>query len=83
MSDEIPPIPPLNVTHQITDEDVVKLARAAMEPSRRADDGSSFPNGEGITLNLTHKNIKRLPDEVIDIIKDEIERYVSPDAAVI
>jgi hypothetical protein len=76
MSDDIAPVPPLNVAHQITDEDVVKLARAAMEPSRRVEAGGALPSGEGITLDLTHKNIKRLPDEVIDIIKDEIERYV-------
>jgi hypothetical protein len=74
MSEEFPqgagPLPP------VTTEDVVSLARAAIsssrEESRRADDVSS----SGITVDLTHKNIARLPDEVIDIIKDEIERSV-------
>jgi hypothetical protein len=72
MSEELPPgSGPLQ---QVTAEDVVSLARAAIassrEQSRRADDVSS----SGITVDLTRKNIARLPDEVIDIIKDEIER---------
>jgi hypothetical protein len=74
MSEEFPqgagPPPP------VTTEDVVSMARAAIsasrEESRRADDALS----SGITVDLTHKNIARLPDEVIDIIKDEIERSV-------
>jgi hypothetical protein len=75
MSEEFPQgagPPPL-----MTAEDVVSLARAAIstsrEQSRRGDDASS----SGITVDLTHKNIVRLPDEVIDIIKDEIERLVN------
>jgi hypothetical protein len=61
----------------MTTEEVVSLARAAIsssrEQSRRGDDASS----SGITVDLTHRNIARLPDEVIDIIKDEIERLVN------
>ena len=74
MSEELPPGagPP----QQVTTEDVVSLARAAIgasrDASRRADDTST----SGITVDLTHKNITRLPDEVIDIIKDEIGRSV-------
>ena len=30
----------------------------------------------GVTVNLSHKNIQKLPDEVIDIIKDQLERWV-------
>jgi hypothetical protein len=29
----------------------------------------------GVTLDLGHKKLVNLPDEIIDIIKDEIERY--------
>ncbi|KAF2417657.1 hypothetical protein EJ08DRAFT_654477 [Tothia fuscella] len=75
MSEEFS-IAPLSVQPAVSEEDVIKLARAAMDLSRRVDDGSSPPEGQqpGITVDLTHKNITRLPDEVIDIIKDEIER---------
>jgi hypothetical protein len=30
----------------------------------------------GVTVDFGHKRIVNLPDEVIDIIKDEIERYM-------
>jgi hypothetical protein len=68
---------------QVSEEDVVSLARAAIEASRqesrRADDDSTSTELQqpGLTVDLTHKNIIRLQNEVVDIIKDEIERYVA------
>ncbi|KAF2399051.1 hypothetical protein EJ06DRAFT_68924 [Trichodelitschia bisporula] len=65
---------------QPSDADVISLAREAFEASRKvlrqAGDGSASSEMQqpGITVDLGHKNIARLPDEVIDIIKDEIER---------
>jgi hypothetical protein len=66
----------------ISDEQVVKLTRAAFEHSRsdiRAA-AESVPREvqqqqPGITIDLGHKNIARLPDEVIDVIRAEIERF--------
>ena len=64
----------------LTDEDVIALARAAIEASRdeirRGRDGVDAVDLQqpGVTVDLGHKNIIRLPDEVVDIIKDEIER---------
>jgi len=73
----------------ISDDDVVALAKAAFEQSRddithRAAEApnaprdlqSQQPQQPGITIDLGHKNIARLPDEVIDVIRAEIERCV-------
>lgn len=65
----------------ISDDEVVALAKAAFEHSRsdiRAA-AESAPRElqqqqPGITIDLGHKSIARLPDEVIDVIRAEIER---------
>jgi len=72
----------------MTDDAVVALVREAIDNSRedvqrRAVDSTTPPSSDvqpptGITIDLGHRNIQRLPDEVIDIIKDEIERYAIP-----
>jgi hypothetical protein len=59
--------------HPISDEGIVALAKAAIELSR---DDVAAGRGRYITIDLGHKNIARLPDEVIDIIRAGIERYV-------
>ncbi|KAH7389558.1 RAM signaling pathway protein-domain-containing protein [Phaeosphaeria sp. MPI-PUGE-AT-0046c] len=64
----------------ISDDEVVALAKAAFEHSRsdlRAA-AESAPRElqqqqPGITIDLGHKSIARLPDEVIDVIRAEIE----------
>ena len=66
------------------DEDVVALAKEAIEASREdlkqrsiADtpgSGKDVQQQPGITIDLGHKNIVRLPEEVIDVIRVEIER---------
>ena len=65
----------------ISDEEVVALAKAAINHSRtdinqRGPDASRELQQQqpGITIDLGHKNIARLPDEVIDVIRAEIER---------
>lgn len=30
---------------------------------------------QGVTLDITHKNLRSLPLEVISLIKDKVERY--------
>ncbi|KAH7359997.1 cell morphogenesis protein-like protein Sog2 [Pyrenochaeta sp. MPI-SDFR-AT-0127] len=66
----------------ISDDEVVALAKAAFEHSRQdithrtASDTAprELQQQPGITIDLGHKNIARLPDEVIDVIRAEIER---------
>ncbi|KAF2840745.1 hypothetical protein M501DRAFT_930430 [Patellaria atrata CBS 101060] len=66
----------------VTDDDLIALAKEAIEAAREetrrsgADTDSSTKDLQqpGITIDLGHRYIKKLPDEVIDIIKDEIER---------
>ena len=70
----------------IPDEEVVALAKAAFSHSRQdiSQRGPDAPREvqqqhTGITIDLGHKNIARLPDEVIDVIRTEIERCVPVD----
>ncbi|ORX98520.1 hypothetical protein BCR34DRAFT_593162 [Clohesyomyces aquaticus] len=69
----------------VSDHEVVALARAAIEQSREdinqraVADTPGAPRElqqqqPGITIDLGHNNIARLPDEVIDVIRAEIER---------
>jgi hypothetical protein len=65
----------------ISDDEVVALAKAAFNHSRQdiSQRGPDAPRElqqqqPGITIDLGHKNIARLPDEVIDVIRLEIER---------
>lgn len=68
---------------QPTDDEVIDMAKEAIEVSRdelrRGRDAvlSTDLQQPGVTVDLGHRSIVRLPDEVIDIIKDEIERYAS------
>lgn len=68
---------------QPSDDEVIAFARdaieASREESRRGRDGvlSTDLQQPGVTVDLGHRNIVRLPDEVIDIIKQEIERCVN------
>lgn len=61
---------------------VVALARQAMkvaleENQTRAAESSGVGNElrPGVTIDLSHKQIQRFPEEVVDIIKNELERY--------
>lgn len=70
----------------ISDDEVVALAKAAFDHSRqdlthRAAAETApreLQQQPGITIDLGHKNIARLPDEVIDVIRLEIERCAHP-----
>lgn len=70
----------------ISDDEVVALTKAAFEHSRQdinhraaAETPRELQQQQqpGITIDLGHKNIARLPDEVIDVIRAEIERYMA------
>ncbi|KAH6674552.1 RAM signaling pathway protein-domain-containing protein [Halenospora varia] len=65
----------------ISANQVVILAREAMknaleENQRKASEASGVSNElkPGVTIDLSHKQIQRFPDEVVDIIKNELER---------
>jgi hypothetical protein len=62
---------------------VVALAREAMknaldENQTKAAEASGVSNElkPGVTIDLSHKQIQRFPEEVVDIIKNELERYL-------
>jgi hypothetical protein len=66
----------------ISANQVVALAEEAMKAAREetqrsisgGDAGASGDLKPGVTIDLGHKYIARIPDEMVDIIKDEIER---------
>lgn len=60
---------------------VIALAREAMknaleENKNQAAEASAVSNAlkPGVTIDLSHRSIQRFPDEVVDIIKNELER---------
>ncbi|PQE26181.1 RAM signaling pathway protein [Rutstroemia sp. NJR-2017a BBW] len=60
---------------------VIALAREAMDTAlednrRKAVDTAAVSNElrPGVTIDLSHKQIQKFPDEVVDIIKNELER---------
>lgn len=63
---------------------VISLAREAMrqalESENQAADSSTIGTGlkTGVTIDLSRKNIQKLPEEVVDIVKNELERWVVP-----
>jgi hypothetical protein len=68
----------------ISDDEVVALTRNAIDQSRQDINQRAVAENPqvrdlqqqqpGITIDLGHQNIVRLPDEVIDVIRTEIER---------
>lgn len=78
MSIELPPgAVPLK---EATSDEVISWVRAAIEAShedaRKVEDGPATVEIQqnGVTVDLTHKNIVELPEEAIEIMKMEIER---------
>ncbi|KAI9771324.1 MAG: RAM signaling network component [Geoglossum simile] len=56
-------------------EEAMKAAREEMQRSVSGGDaGAGGDLKPGVTIDLGHKYIARIPDEMVDIIKDEIER---------
>lgn len=86
----IPPPPPpsapnnrssLSASAPIAASQVIALAREAMKEALRhtdqqAGDGNDVSNElkPGLTIDLSRKNIQKLPDEVVDIIMNKLER---------
>jgi hypothetical protein len=72
----------LSAQTSISASEVVALAREAMrnaleENQTKAAETSGVSNElkPGVTIDLSHKQIQKFPEEVVDIIKNELERY--------
>lgn len=58
----------------------MSLAREAMRTALEGEEQVGEPGAvgaalkPGVTVDLSRKNIHRLPDEVVDIMKNELER---------
>ncbi|KAI0385395.1 RAM signaling pathway protein-domain-containing protein [Hypomontagnella monticulosa] len=68
-------------TAPLSPKQVIALAREAMNDALQENEtqaaeasGVSTELKPGITIDLSRKNIQALPDEVVDIIKNELER---------
>ncbi|KUI73624.1 Leucine-rich repeat-containing protein sog2 [Cytospora mali] len=71
----------LTASAPIAASQVVVLAKEAMKKALEENESqageASVVSSEikaGVTVNLSHKNIQKLPEEVVDIIKDQLER---------
>lgn len=68
----------------LTPEETIELARRAVE-SGIQDTKRSLAGSEAVTdvvkpkltIDLGHSHIMRIPEPVVDVIKDEVERYVA------
>ena len=77
--------PPV-VARLLTQEETLELTRRAVENGLR-ETKRSLAGSEDVseavkpklTIDLGHSNIVRIPEPVVDIIKDEVERYTSLD----
>lgn len=61
---------------------VIALAREAMQnallDNQQQSAAVSSDLKPGVTIDLSRKGIQKLPEEVVDIIKNELERSVRP-----
>ncbi|ROW00620.1 hypothetical protein VSDG_03243 [Cytospora chrysosperma] len=71
----------LTASAPIAANQVIVLAKEAMKKALEENESqageASVVSSElkaGVTVNLSHKNIQKLPEEVVDIIKDQLER---------
>ncbi|KAL1898865.1 RAM signaling network component [Sporothrix stenoceras] len=71
----------LTASAPIAASQVIALAREAMKDAMRHSDQQAGDGGDinnelkpGLTIDLSRKNIQRLPDEVVDIIMNKLER---------
>lgn len=61
---------------------VINLAREAMRSALESENQPTEINAAGtglktgVTIDLSRKNIQKLPEEVVDIVKNQLERFV-------
>lgn len=81
-SSSAPPNGSLSASRALTSTQVINLTRDAMrtaiESEGQAAEVSAAGTGikSGVTIDLSRKNIHKLPEEVVDIVKDKLERSV-------
>ncbi|KAI1852232.1 hypothetical protein JX265_013085 [Neoarthrinium moseri] len=73
----------LSASGPISAGQVIAVAREAMKSALQDNESQATgPNGvsselkPGVTIDLSRRNIQELPEEVVDIIKNELERCV-------
>lgn len=70
----------LSASNAMAPSQVINLAREAMRNALESETQAAEANAAqaglktGVTVDLSRKNIQRLPEEVVDILKDELER---------
>lgn len=73
----------LSTTNGLTNAQVISLAREAMRTALENESqvSEAGPVGvnlkPGITIDLSRRHIQILPEEVVDIVKNELERLAS------
>lgn len=82
---DVPSNSSLSASQPTSPGQVLALAREAMRAAReneaKAAEASGVSNtlktglGYGLTIDLSRKRIQKLPEEIVEIIKDELERY--------
>ena len=73
----------LSAASVMSSSQIINLAREAMrnalQTENQAAEASAVGTGlkTGVTIDLSRKNITKLPEEVVDIVKGELERSVA------
>ena len=73
----------LSASNLMPPSQVINLAREAMRNALESETQAAEANAAGaglktgVTVDLSRKNIQKLPEEVVDILKNELERWVS------
>lgn len=67
----------LSAAQPVSPSQVLAVAREAMRAARETEARAAEASGlkPGLTINLSRKKIQTLPEEIVDVIKDELERY--------
>lgn len=73
----------LSASNSTSPSQVIALAREAMRNALESEKSQAAEAGavgaglrSGVTIDLSRKNIQKLPEEVVDIVKNELERLV-------
>jgi len=73
------PASSLSAGQPLSPSQVLALARDAMRAAREVEANAVAVEGSGLmpglTIDLSRKRIHTLPEEIVDVIKDELERY--------
>lgn len=78
---DVPSNTNLSASGPISSSQVLALAREAMRAAHENEAKAAAASGvsntlpkPGLTIDLSRKKIAKLPEEIVDIIKDELER---------